>query len=112
LGEAVQEDPAETLESDDLHSDPLDAGYVPPDRLSPATRTQPDAEPAGRSLDERVAEEERDIDPEEMPSSAEEQRAGRLIDTDYGDDTYADDAGLAGGASSAEEAAVQERRSG
>lgn len=116
LGEYVQEDPAETLEGDDLNADPLDAGYIPPDRPSAATRDG-DIDGVGRSLDDRLAEEEPDLDStgergrEDL--GAEDPRAGRLTEDAHrtGDD-FGVDVGIDGGAASAEEAAVHERRDG
>jgi hypothetical protein len=92
--------------------DVLDEGYSPPER--PRTNhfgETPWEEAHGETLDQRLAEEEPeqwDGDPLARP---DESRAGRLVaDTDALDgranDTYAEDEGISGGASSAEEAAV------
>lgn len=117
LAEYVQQDPAETLIGE-LDSDPLDAGYVPPDRPYPAAETVRE-QLEGASLDERLREEEPepaafdDTDrPVPRPSGVDPDRAGRLVADDEGvrrDDVgtlTARDAGVDGGASSAEEAAV------
>ncbi|HEY2175976.1 MAG TPA: DUF5709 domain-containing protein [Mycobacteriales bacterium] len=104
LGDAIQLDSSETLEGDP-NDDPLDSGYIPPDRPFGAEHTGTTAEEQieGESLDERLAEEE----PEDF-RSGEPDRAGRLVaDTGESDqDLYAEDVGIDGGAASAEEAAV------
>lgn len=103
-GQFVQEDPAETLEGDDLQSDPLDAGYSPPDRPSAETREQWSDEGNEQSLDERLAQEA-----PETPAPSDGDRAGRLVADADGRDVFGDDVGIDGGAASAEEAAVHER---
>jgi len=108
LGEAVQLDPAETLDSDNMNDEPLDSGYVPPDRPSDAVRYGATARDAldGGSLEERVEAEE----PEDGPTDAD--RTGRLVADDEGvresdsSQSLAHDVGVDGGAASAEEAAV------
>jgi hypothetical protein len=116
--------------------DPLDRGVIPPERWSAAMRygsTAPEQE-AGESLDQQLAEEEPDVVPDvddERPEdiagdedAADEDidglllddgpdpRAGRLIADDEGTypgaegDLVAQDAGIDGGAATAEEAAV------
>ena len=116
--------------------DPLDQGVAPPERWSAGIRrgTTAGEQQAGESLDELLAEEEPDTpsdvddeDPEDLaddPDAAEEDldglllddgpdpRSGRLVADDEGahPDTEADlvahDAGIDGGAATAEEAAV------
>jgi hypothetical protein len=116
--------------------DPLDRGVAPPERWSAGERfgTTAGEQQAGESLDDLLAEEEPDAaadlddeDPEDFtgdPDVADEDldglllddgpdpRAGRLVAEDEGAhaDTEADlvarDAGIDGGAASAEEAAV------
>jgi hypothetical protein len=116
--------------------DPLDRGVAPPERWSAGERfgTTAGEQQAGESLDDLLAEEEPDTpfdlddeDPEDFagdPDVAEEDldglllddgpdpRAGRLVADDEGAhaDTEADlvahDAGIDGGAATAEEAAV------
>jgi len=116
--------------------DPLDRGVIPPERWSSAMRfgsTASDQE-SGESLDQLLAEEEPDITAEiddERPEdiagdedAADEDidglllddgpdpRAGRLVADDEGSrpdreaDLVAHDAGIDGGAATAEEAAV------
>ena len=106
LGEAVQLDPAETLEGDP-GDDPLDSGYVPPDRPSPPTRRGVTAEELrdGAPMDERLAE-EADAEPDEST------RSDRIApDDDPDSDTLSGrDVGLSGGAASAEEAAMHDSR--
>ncbi|MGI9093918.1 MAG: DUF5709 domain-containing protein [Mycobacteriales bacterium] len=115
LGDAVQLDPAETLEGD-IGTDPLDAGYVPPDRPSSLLegRTTGEEAASGHRLEDELAEEEPDIDADGADlGTTEEDRAGRLsqdFDLDDPDRSglIAHDAGIDGGAASAEEAAVHE----
>jgi Family of unknown function (DUF5709) len=128
-----QLDPAESLEGDP-RDDPLDAGYIPPDRWSPAERfgTTEAEEREGESLDQLLAEEEPEPDPyaegdsafpagetpygdpQDAPLAADypEPRSGRLVAEDEGahpradPDLVARDVGVDGGAAGAEEAAV------
>jgi Family of unknown function (DUF5709) len=115
-----QVDPSESLTGDNT-DDPLDAGYSPPDREPKATRfgTTADEQVAGETLDQRLAQEEPDIKPDDRPvdefegtTVESDERAGRLIAPDEGAhvdkemDAVAFDAGPAGYAASAEEAAV------
>lgn len=67
--DAVETDPAalnsaEDLDEDRLRVDPLEQGIEPPERWSGANRfgTTPREESEGQSLDQRLAEEEPDID--------------------------------------------------
>lgn len=116
-------DPAENLTGDGLDLDePLDTGYSPPEYRPAATRHGiTDREQAeGESLDERLAEEEPeiDVDSEYDDSSDSDEgspadpRAGRLVAPDEGahedldKDEVAFDVGKAGSAASAEEAAM------
>jgi hypothetical protein len=129
------EDAADTLIGDP-GDDPLDQGVAPPERWSAGVRfgTTAGEQQDGESLDDQLAEEEPDVpldvddeEPEDFagdPDVAEEDvdglllddgadpRAGRLVADDEGahPDTEADlvarDAGIDGGAASAEEAAV------
>ncbi|MEU8888503.1 hypothetical protein [Streptomyces sp. NPDC048442] len=71
-------DAQDTLISDDLDYDPLDAGIDPPDRWSPAESFGTTAEEArrGESLDQLLAEEEPDTP----------QPAGDEIGDEYADD--------------------------
>ncbi|GIG26791.1 DUF5709 domain-containing protein [Cellulomonas denverensis] len=97
-------------------ADLLDEGYSPPERPRPAVShwgETPWEESRGETLDQRVAEEEPEIwdaDPPVDPARQPD-RAGRLAEDDDaveagGNDQFAVDAGVDGGAASAEEAAV------
>jgi Family of unknown function (DUF5709) len=135
LGDYDVLDPADTLDGE-LGTDPLDQGVAPPERWSAGVRfgTTDSEEEAGESLDQLLAEEEPDEIPEtdderladfEGDDDAGDEdvdglllddgpapRAGRLVapDEGIGPDTEADliaaDAGIDGGAATAEEAAV------
>ncbi|GEL47456.1 hypothetical protein KQI48_03225 [Cellulomonas hominis] len=96
--------------------DLLDEGYSPPERPRPASShwgETPWEESRGETLDQRVAQEEPDVwdaEPRVDPSR-EPDRAGRLLEDDDavesgGNDQFAIDAGVDGGAASAEEAAI------
>jgi hypothetical protein len=100
--------------------DPLDEGYSPPD-YEPRTKIPtPSEEAEGLSLDELLAAEEPDVDviaarQDDAEVEALElggARAGRLVDLgdnglyDSEKDLVAEDSGYAGGAASAEEAAM------
>lgn len=92
--------------------DILDEGYSPPerDRTNHFGET-PLEERTGESLDQRLAEEEPDVWDRPDLEGREPDRAGRLVaDPDAlngrENDSFAEDAGIAGGAASAEEAAV------
>jgi Family of unknown function (DUF5709) len=127
-------DAADTL-SGPLGDDPLDRGVVTPDRWSAAMRFGSTAaeQEAGESLDQLLAEEEPDINLEEDgdPQQADgwdenateadirrlaqdatpDPRTGRLAPEDDGSpianaDYVARDAGIDGGAATAEEAAI------
>ncbi|MDQ2875116.1 MAG: DUF5709 domain-containing protein [Actinomycetota bacterium] len=126
-------DASDTLDGEP-GDDPLDAGYLPADRWSAGMRygSTEAEERAGESLDQLLAEEEPDItlDPGEERGAGEDEgagdedvdgllldngpdpRAGRLVAEDEGThsgeepDLVAYDAGIDGGAASAEEAAV------
>lgn len=116
-------DASDTLD-DDAVADPLDTGIAPADRWAGANRFGTTAAEArrGESLDERLAEEEPDIDASPEPPDDEDElsrrgyerdvRAGRLFaeDAGFGEDTEADlvayDAGIDAGGASAEEAAI------
>jgi hypothetical protein len=129
------EDSADTLDGPP-GDDPLDRGVVTPDRWSSAMRFGSTAseQESGESLDQLLAEEEPDITgemdderPEDIAAdddAADEDidglllddgpdpRAGRLVADDEGTgpdlepDLLAHDAGIDGGAATAEEAAV------
>jgi hypothetical protein len=102
--------------------DPLEEGYSPPERWSPAEGygNTPYEEARGESLDQRIAQEEPEPDPyEEAEQDTEnaifevgDARSGRLVaeDEGIGEDTekdlVAEDVGIDGAGASAEEAAV------
>lgn len=105
--------------------DLLDEGYSPPERRPASHDVGTTAEEmrAGETWDQRLAQEEPDVDPNALPTSSDEDvprtygeepgvRAGRLVALDEGahEDTEKDevavDVGIDGGAASAEEAAV------
>jgi hypothetical protein len=94
--------------------DPLDEGYSPPERYSPLIRKG-----EHETLDERLAEEIPEPDPDVMQDQeivndgeVGEERAGRLVEPNEGigpdaeSDLVGTDVGIDGGAASAEEAAV------
>jgi Family of unknown function (DUF5709) len=138
----VQE-PSDSLIEEPVGDDPLEHGVAPPERWSAGMRfgTTADEQYEGESLDDLLAEEEPDIDeddvdeledaeaeePEEIAEDDEagdedvdglllddgpDPRAGRLVAEDEGahpveeTDLVASDVGIAGGAATAEEAAV------
>ena len=101
--------------------DELDRGYSPPEKWSAAQGygNTPWEEEHREGIDQRVAQEEPDVDPyaetgDDFLDDAEvgDKRAGRLVDTDQGGgedqekDLVGDDVGIDDGAASAEEAAV------
>lgn len=110
-------DPLESLTGDDP-DEPLDTSYSPPEHRPAATRygTTAAEQERGESLDQRLAQEEPDIDPDtptdDRAGAAASPRAGRLVAPDEGahsdeePDAVAQDVGLAGSAASAEEAAM------
>lgn len=121
LGEEIQQDSGETLVGPPGH-DALDAGYVPPDRPLVVEDDQVGSritdEPEG--LDTRLDRERPDVGTGDGPDAstvadAEPDRAPRLAPSSttaeggYDESLDAADAGLSGGAASAEEAAVHER---
>ena len=121
--------PGDTLDDGDL-TDVLDRGYSPPDRPPKSYEDYPtEAERLqGESLDERLAEEEPDIDPyseagvtdsedenaldEQLGLDEADARAGRLVQPDGGTGEDVDsqelalDVGIDGAGASAEEAAM------
>ena len=121
--------PGDTLDDGDLE-DVLDRGYSPPDRPPKGYDDYPtEAEMRrGESLDERLAEEEPDVDPyadepasdredenaldEQLGLDEPDQRTGRLVqpDSGWGEDRdkqeIARDVGIDGAGASAEEAAM------
>ena len=116
-------DASDTLD-DDAVSDPLDVGIAAADRWSGANRfgtTAAEAR-AGESLDQRLSEEEPDVDSDTGSDTDEDEltrrgwdrepRSGRLLEEDqgFGEDEetalVAYDAGIDAGGASAEEAAM------
>ncbi|MDF1603980.1 DUF5709 domain-containing protein [Nocardioides sp. YIM 152315] len=111
---------------DDDVDDELDRGYSPPERYSAGQRygNTPWEEEHRESIDQRVGQEEPDVDPyaaaDDAPWESEsvddgevgDARAGRLVDPDQGlgedveKDLVGEDIGIDDGAASAEEAAV------
>lgn len=126
-GYSVDDETQPQGEGDSLVDDrgldePLDEGYSPPEKWSAAQRygNTPLEEERGETLDQRIAQEEPEEDPYEAAAAAGEnvggevgdERAGRLVAEDEGvgtdteKDLVADDVGIDGAGSSAEEAAV------
>ncbi|CAM3126319.1 DUF5709 domain-containing protein [Skermania piniformis] len=106
IDEDDQLQPEDSLTDQDL-DDVLDRGYSPPDRWRDPVENE--------SLDERLAEEEPDVDPFAEPAQPDEsgaevgaRRSGRLVAADEGaeSDLIGFDVGIDGAAASAEEAAV------
>jgi hypothetical protein len=96
--------------------DPLDEGYSPPEHEPAHLRhgMTREEQREGETLDERLAEEEPDVDPyaDVNDYGTADPRSGRLVSPDEGfgeddeKDEVARDVGIDGGAASAEEAAV------
>jgi len=108
-------DQAETLTGDGVEQDePLDTSYSPPDFSPVATRYGNTAaeQAEGESLDQRLAQEVPDVDPDDVTAEEPAPRSGRLVAPDEGahenteSDVVAYDVGKAGSAASAEEAAM------
>ena len=121
--------PSDTLDDGDL-VDVLDRGYSPPDRPPKGYEDYPtEAERRqGESLDEKLAEEEPEVDPyaeadetdgedenaldEQLGLDDVDERAGRLVQPDEGlgedldSQEIASDVGIDGAGASAEEAAM------
>lgn len=114
-GEAVEDaedlDPVENLTGDDP-DEIMQTSYSPPDREPRTLRDAPtpEQEQEGEPLDDRLAAEAPEVDA--AAAELSDERAGRLVAPDEGahsareTDEIASDAGPAGYASSAEEAAV------
>ena len=100
--------PREDTLMDSGVEDLLDEGYSPSERPRATHYGETPWEEAHReTIDQRIAQEEPEAwdDPRPADGGREEFRAGRL-EADASADTYAHDVGVAGGAASAEEAAV------
>lgn len=113
-----QGQPSDTLEDRGV-ADVLDEGFSPPEKWSPAQKFGNTAEEMreGETLDQRLAQEEPDIEPDLEGDALDDgevgdRRAGRLVDPDAGIglDTEKDlvgyDVGIDGAGAGAEEAAV------
>ena len=103
-------------------AEPLDEGYSPPEKWSPAQGygNTPLEEQEGETLDQRLAQEVPEPDPYEAAAQEGEnvtgevggERTGRLVAEDEGvaedteKDLVADDVGIDGAGASAEEAAI------
>jgi hypothetical protein len=103
-------------------AEPLDEGYSPPEKWSVAEGygNTPYEEEVGESLDQRLAQEDPEPDPYDAAANETENvggevgtaRAGRLVEENEGvgvddePDLVAEDVGIDGAASTAEEAAV------
>ena len=106
------QDPLDSLDGNP-DDDPLDRGVAPPQRWSAGMRygTTADEQQEGESLDQHLAEEVPDTDADEAGEETDP-RAGRLVAEDEGShparesDLVARDAGVDGGAASAEEAGM------
>lgn len=104
--------PAEDTLTDRGVDDLLDEGYSPPDRPRPASSHWGETaweETHGETLDQRAAQEEPEV--WEAEQRSDPNRAGRLSEDDDaveagGNDQFAVDAGIDGGAAGAEEAAM------
>ena len=116
------QDTKDSLVDSDRVAEPLDEGYSPPEKWSPAEGygNTPLEEEMGESLDQRLQQEVPEEDPydaarnqpENVSGEVGDERTGRLLDEDMGagDDTEKDmvagDVGVDGAGASAEEAAV------
>ena len=106
-------DPIENLTGQD-EEEPMDTGYSPPDAEPKGLRWGMTLaeEQAGEPLDMKLAEEEPEVGDNIDPAEEADPRSGRLVAPDEGahdveeSDEIAFDAGLAGSAASAEEAAM------
>ncbi|MBM0124963.1 DUF5709 domain-containing protein [Pimelobacter simplex] len=120
VDDETQLQPEDTLADDDV-ADELDRGYSPPEKYSAAQRygNTPWEQAHPQPLDDRLAEEEPDVDvgpapdgPEDPEAEVGDERAGRLVEPDAGagddleKDLVAEDVGIDGAGASAEEAAV------
>lgn len=121
--ESEQLQPEDTLVDRGV-DDVLDEGYSPAENYGPGEGfgTTVEEEREGENLEQRVAQEEPDVDPyadEELEGNvgdldgeSGDTRAGRLVDPDQGlgedteKDLVGDDVGIDGAGASAEEAAI------
>jgi hypothetical protein len=115
VDDETQLQPEDTLDDRGV-DDVLDEGWSPPEREPAHLRhgMTREEQRAGETLDERLAEEEPDIDPyaDDNDYGTADPRAGRLVAPDGGfgeddeKDEVAEDIGIDGAGASAEEAAV------
>jgi hypothetical protein len=112
----------DSLSDSDRVAEPLDEGYSPPEKWSPAQKFGNTTleEQLGETLDQRLAQEmpepdpyaEATAEPEHVEGEVGAERAGRLVAEDEGvaedteKDLVADDVGIDGAGASAEAAAV------
>ena len=114
----TQGQPYDTLEDRGV-GDVLDEGFSPPEKWSPAQKFGNTAEAMrdGETLDQRLAQEEPDIEPDLTADVLDDgevgdRRAGRLVDPDQGigldveKDLVGYEVGIDGAGAGAEEAAV------
>jgi hypothetical protein len=114
----TQGQPYDTLEDRGV-GDVLDEGFSPPEKWSPAQKFGNTAEEMreGETLDQRLAQEEPDIEPDLTADVLDDgevgdRRAGRLVDPDQGigldveKDLVGYEVGIDGAGAGAEEAAV------
>lgn len=110
-GVTQQLDSGDTLTGQGLQ-DPLDAGWIPPDRPSKVEVPTEAEQLEGESLEDRLAAEVPDVGDEdewidETGDEVGDERSGRLIDGEDEDGSLVgDDVGIDGAGASAEEAAV------
>ena len=112
---AKQLQPQDTLDEHGV-DDILDEGIVTRERWSPAEKfgNTPLEVRQGETLDQRIAQEEPDIDAADWDQEdlddrqVGDRRSGRLVmsDEEHHDDRFAQDAGIDGAAATAEEAAM------
>jgi hypothetical protein len=107
--------PSDTLDQHGV-DDILDEGIVTRERWSPAEKfgNTPLEVRQGETLEQRIAQEEPDVDPNDWDEEdlddreVGDRRSGRLImaDEEHHDDRFARDAGIDGAGATAEEAAM------
>ncbi|MEE2032759.1 hypothetical protein [Rhodococcus chondri] len=93
--------PSEGMDADEVRNDDGDEVVDPPEDWSGADKfgTTQREEQEGESLDQRLAEEEPDIEPEEQPerpvaATPDEELTEDLVDETIEDDTTADEGGF------------------
>lgn len=109
LGASVQLETGGSLVGPPADADPLDAGYVPPDRPYGLDDDSVTGMRAGETLEDRLARERpEDDDPDDPDRSGRLTIDGEGAALETSDATAGFDEGVDGGAASAEEAAVHE----